>query len=78
MAQVRCRKCNCSFEPNNLMYSGRDFCPDCRDKPQQDVIASEKESYEQYRKMGYTHEQASQKAYEYAQGVARERAKRGQ
>ena len=78
MSQVRCKKCDCSFEPNSIQYCAEDFCPDCREEPANDVVAARKESYTAFRNMGHNKAEADRRAQAYARQVERERAKRGQ
>jgi hypothetical protein len=75
--RIRCRSCGDAFVPDQTVYCGDSFCSSCRIVPAEDVVAAEKESYQQYRKMGYSDEQAGNKAHDFACQVARERGRRG-
>jgi len=78
LEERRCKKCGVAFVPiNHMFYCADSFCSDCLEEPLNDVVQAEKEAYTQYRRMGYDEWKAKDKAYEFAQSVAREREKRG-
>lgn len=77
MSRVRCRKCGSSFDADRLMYCGEDFCLDCREGPQDDVVAARNEAYNTYVSDGHNSDEADRRARDFAREVERERAKRG-